>query len=200
MGFLKTDLIKAWKIIAHPQAFFNSEKATPGLWPILRFYLYLNIILAILTPLVNWFHIPCDIVHAGTNAQMGAYTLAPIFEAATGITRYFWVGILTYLGNVLKFPLLGLIYHLFAKILQGTGTLLDSFKVSIYAISPTLLFGWIPFFGLISGLWAGYIYVIALHELHETSFGPTIALINFLIGIQVVWVFIFGWVGSSIPW
>jgi hypothetical protein len=200
MGFLKTDLIKAWNAIAHPQAFFNSEKTTPGFWPVLRFYLYLNIILAILTPLVNWFHIPSDIVHAGTNAQMGAYTLAPIFEAATGITRYFWVGILTYLGNVLKFPLLGLIYHFFAKILRGTGTLLDSFKVSIYAISPTLLFGWIPFFGLISGLWAGYLYVIALHELHETSFGPTIALINFLIGIQVVWAFIFGWVGSSIPW
>jgi hypothetical protein len=197
---IMTDFRKAWMIITHPDAFFEDELSIKGYWPILRFFLVLNVILAVLTPVVNWFHIPCDIVHSGTNAQMGAYAMAPILEAATGISRYIWVGLLTYLGNVAKFPILGLIYHVFAKLLRGKGSLLESFKVGIYATAPMMLFGWIPFFGLISGLWTGYIYVIAFHGLHDTALGPTIALVNFLIGIQVVWAFLFGWVGSSVPW
>ncbi|MFX1562855.1 MAG: YIP1 family protein [Promethearchaeota archaeon] len=195
-----SDLKKAWMVIAHPDVFFEEERGKTGYWPILRFFLFLNVILAVLTPVVNWFHFPCDIVHSGTNAQMGAYVMAPVLEAATGVSRYIWVGLLTYLGNVAKFPLLGLIYHLLAKLLRGKGPLLESFKVAIYATSPMLLFGWIPFFGLISGLWTSFLYVIAFHRLHDTPLGPTIALMNFFIGIQVVWAFLFGWVGSSVPW
>ncbi len=197
---LKTDFRKAWDAIAHPELLFEKEREVRGYWPVLRFYLVLNVILALLTPVVNWFHVPCDIVHAGTNAQMGAYVVAPHFELLTGVSRYLWVGVLTYAGNVLKFPLLGALFHVFAKILRGQGTVLDSFKVSVYATTPVLLFGWIPFFGLISGLWVGYLYVIALTKLHDVPWGPAIALVNLLIGVQLVWAFLFGWLGSPTPW
>jgi len=30
--------------------------------------------------------------------------------------------------------------------------------------------------------------------------GKTIALVNLLIGIQLVWAFVFGWIGSSTSW
>jgi len=197
---LRADFQKAWDVIVRPDALFDRERRVGGLWPPLRFYLLLNVVLAILTPVVNWFHIPCDIVHAGTNAQMGAYVLAPLLEGSTGISRYLWVGLLTYIGNVGKFPVLGLIFHGIAKLLRGDGTLTDSFKVGVYAASPVLLFGWVPFFGLISGLWVGYLYVAGLNRLHGTPPGPTIALINLLIGVQLVWAFLFGWIGSSMPW
>ena len=107
---------------------------------------------------------------------------------------------LTYAGNVLKFPILGLLFHVFAKVLRGQGTLLDSFKVSVYSTAPVLLFGWVPFFGLVSGLWVGYLYVIALTKLHSVQWGPAIALVNLLIGVQLVWAFLFGWIGSPTPW
>lgn len=198
--FLVSDMQKAWNVMARPKQTFDQEKSIEGYWPVLRWFLVLNVILAILMPIVCWFGIPANIVHSGTNAQMGAYAYAPLLETLSGISRYIWVGILTYLLNVLKFPLIGLIYHVIAKILRGSGTLLDSFKVGTYAVAPTIVFGWIPYFGLISGLWAGYLYVLALARLHETPLGPTIAVINFLIGIQVVWAFTFGWFGSTIPW
>ena len=198
--FLVTDFTKTWQIIAYPRQTFADEKKISGYWPILRWFLLLNMIPALLTPLVSWFGFPANIIHSGTNAQMGAYLYAPIFEAITGISRYFWVGLLTYLLNVLKFPLIGLIYHIIAKLLRGSGSLLDSFKVGIYAVAPTLVFGWIPYFGLISGLWAGYLYVVALNSLHEIPLGPAIAVINFFIGVQVVWAFTFGWFGSITPW
>ncbi|UCE11328.1 MAG: hypothetical protein JSW61_05185 [Candidatus Thorarchaeota archaeon] len=190
----------AWKVIAHPESLFNEERSVPGYWPVVRFYLVVNLPLALLTPFVNWLHIPSDIVHAGTNAQMMAYVQAPLLEATTGICRYVWVAFLTYFGNVLKLPVLVTIFHAFAIVLKGSGTSLHSLKVGVYAASPVLLFGWIPFFGLISGLWVGYLYVVALRMLHESPMGPTIALINLLIGIQLVWAFLFGWVGSSVPW
>ncbi len=75
-----------------------------------------------------------------------------------------------------------------------------SFKVSVYAVAPTLLFGWIPYFGLLSGLWAGYLYVVALNRLHGVAWGPAIALINLLIGVQLVWAFTYGWIGGAVPW
>ncbi|MFX1576050.1 MAG: YIP1 family protein [Promethearchaeota archaeon] len=198
--FLVTDVKKAWNIIAQPQSTFETEKKVEGFWSVLRWFLVLNIVLAVLTPLVSWFGFPANIIHSGTNAQMGAYIYAPLLETITGLSRYFWVGLLTYILNVLKFPLIGLIYHIIAKLLRGSGTLLDSFKVGIYAVAPTLVFGWIPYFGLISGLWAGYLYVVALNRLHEISFGPGITVVNFFIGIQVVWAFTFGWFGSIMPW
>lgn len=191
---------KAWKVVAYPFEFFEGERAVEGYWPVLRFYLLLNIILALLTPVVNWLGVPSNIVHAGTNAQMGAYVWAPILESATGVSRYLWMVVLTYVGNVLKFPLLGLLFHVFAKILRGSGSLLASFKVSVYAVAPTLLFGWIPYFGLLSGLWAGYLYVVALNRLHGVGWGPAIGLVNLLIGVQLVWAFLFGWIGGSVPW
>ena len=197
---LLQDFRKAWEIISNPETAFNNEKEISGYWPIIRFYLVLNIVLAIFTPIVNYFHIPCDIVHAGTNAQMGAFVMAPDLEAATGISRYFWVALITYVYNIAKLPLLGLMFHVFAIILKGDGVLLDSFKVGVYAAAPVLLLGWVPYFGLISGLWVGYLYVVAFKQLHNTSLGPTIALVNLMIGVQLVWAFVFGWLGSSTPW
>jgi len=194
------DFRKAFGFIAHPESAFESESNDTGYWPMLRFFIVLNILLAVLTPLVNWFHIPSDIVHAGTNAQMGAYVQAPLLEASTGISRYIWMAILTYLGNLLKFPLLGILFHGFSKVMRGTGTLNDSFKIAVYSTAPVLLLGWVPFFGLISGLWVGYLYVVGFWKLHDVSMGKAIALVNLLIGIQLVWAFVFGWIGSSVAW
>ncbi|MGD9396420.1 MAG: YIP1 family protein [Candidatus Thorarchaeota archaeon] len=197
---MQEDFRKSFEFIIHPERAFERESSDMSYWPMLRFYLVLNILLAVLTPVVNWFHIPSDIVHAGTNAQMGAYVQAPLLEASTGISRYFWVAVLTYAGNLLKFPLLGVLFHGFSKIMHGTGTLNDSFKIAIYSTAPVLLMGWVPFFGLISGLWVGYLYVVGFWKLHNVSMGKAIALVNLLIGIQLVWAFVFGWIGSSVPW
>ncbi|MGD2072997.1 MAG: hypothetical protein PVG65_05870 [Candidatus Thorarchaeota archaeon] len=197
---LLQDFKKAWEIICHPETTFTNERELNRYWPIIRFYLTLNIVLAVFTPIVNFLHIPCDIVHAGTNAQMGAFVMAPDLEVTTGISRYIWVGVITYVYNIAKFPILGLMFHIFAKILKGDGSLLVSFKVGVYAASPVLLFGWIPYFGLVSGLWVGYLYVIAFKMLHNSPLGPTIALVNLMIGVQLVWAFVFGWLGSSTPW
>jgi hypothetical protein len=194
------DFRKSLSFITNPEHAFEAEVGIRNYWPMLRFFLVLNIVLAILTPIVNWFHVPSDIVHAGTNAQMGAYLQAPLLESSTGISRYIWVALLTYFGNFLKFPVLGILFHGFAKAMRGTGSLNDSFKVSIYSTAPVLLLGWVPYFGLISGLWVGYLYVVGFWKLHNISMGKAIALVNLLIGIQLVWAFVFGWIGSSEPW
>jgi hypothetical protein len=194
------DLQKSIQFIVDPECAFENEMGRNEYWPMVRFFLVLNVFLALLTPVVNWFHIPSDIIHAGTNAQMGAFVQAPLLESSTGISRYFWVAILTYFGNFLKFPLLGVLFHGFAKIMRGAGSLNDSFKVSIYSTAPVLLLGWIPYFGLISGLWVGYLYVVGFWKLHGVTMGKAIALVNLLIGIQLVWALVFGWLGSSIPW
>lgn len=192
--FFFSEIRKSWEIIWNPKEFYIKEKDSKSYIPLIKYYLEILIILTILTPIMNFLGFPSNIIHGGTNAQMGAYLYAPSFEAVTGITRYFWVAVITYLGNAFKLPILGILFHLFGKIMGGKGTLIQSFKIAVYSAAPVLLFGWIPYFALISGIWPGYLYVIGFNELHETKIGKSIAFINFMIGIQIVYAFAFGWV------
>lgn len=82
--FLVTDMKIAWHFITRPKQTFEEEKSVSGYWPVLRWFLLLNVILALFTPLVSWLGFPANIIHSGTNAQMGAYVYAPVFEATTG--------------------------------------------------------------------------------------------------------------------
>lgn len=195
---IKQEFMRSWRFVSRPAESFEAVTGAQSYWEIGRYYLVLNVVLAVLTPITVFLGFPCDIVHAGTNAQMGAYLYSPFLENITGLSRYLWIGLITYAGNVLKFPILGLMFHGFAMVLKGSGSLVDSFKVSVYAAAPVLLLGWIPYFGLISGLWVGYLYVLGFWKLHETGLGPTIALVNFMIGVQIVWAFVFGWILSPV--
>ncbi len=198
--FLISEIKKSWKIIINPEEFYDIERDKSSYIRILKYYSIILIIVSVLTPIMNYLGFPSNIIHAGTNAQMGAYQTAPLLEDITGISRYIWVGLLTYLGNLIKFPVIGFIFYLFNLILKGKGPLIHSFKIGIYSAAPVLLFGWVPYFALISGMWPGYLYVIGYHKLYNIKFGKTIALINFMIGIQIVYALVFGWLINPTPW
>ncbi|MBT8508603.1 hypothetical protein AZH53_09320 [Methanomicrobiaceae archaeon CYW5] len=72
-------------------------------------------------------------------------------------------------GGLLGFVIGGVILHLFVLIVGGRMGLSATLKAVIYAATPGLLFGWIPFVGFIASLWALVLEVLAIRELHEIS-------------------------------
>jgi hypothetical protein len=74
-------------------------------------------------------------------------------------------------------PLAALVYHLFVRLLIGSGNrgYRATFRVLAYAGAADLV-GWVPFVGLLlAALWAVYLATLGLRELHATTTGRALA-------------------------
>lgn len=63
----------------------------------------------------------------------------------------------------------GIILHIFVYIAGGRKGLTTTIRTIIYSITPNLIFGWIPFIGLLAGFWTLALEILAIKELHEIS-------------------------------
>jgi hypothetical protein len=63
----------------------------------------------------------------------------------------------------------GIILHIFVYIAGGRKGLTTTIRTVIYSITPNLIFGWIPFIGLLAGFWTLALEILAIKELHEIS-------------------------------
>jgi hypothetical protein len=88
LGAMREDLVTAVRVMTRPYDFLMGEAQSRGAGEAVRFYAVLSLLLALMTPLANIAGFPSDVVHASTNAQMGAYKYAPMLEEATGVTRH----------------------------------------------------------------------------------------------------------------
>lgn len=79
-------------------------------------------------------------------------------------------------SSILFIPVIGviglfigaLILHIFFKILGGKGTYDGTFRILAYA-SATAVFSWIPFVGILAGLYMTYVVVIGDTKVHKIS-------------------------------
>ena len=189
---LRGDLGTARRVLVYPYDFMMGEAASRGTREVVRYYAVLSLFLAVLTPLVNIAGFPSDVVHASTNAQMGAYHYAPQIEQITGVSRHVWTGLLTLLLMLVKLPLFVAFLHVFSKLLGGRGDLGASLRLVVYPGTPAMLLGWVPFSDFIFGLWVGFLYVPALRYLHDIQWGKAIAFVTFMMGLQILYVVLTG--------
>ena len=71
----------------------------------------------------------------------------------------------------------GVILHIFVYIAGGRKDVSTTIRSAIYSATPNLLFGWIPFIGLLAGLWSLVLQVLAIRELHEISTARAVAAV-----------------------
>ncbi len=188
----KGDLEAAKRMLVEPYDFLMGEASARSPRESVRYYAVLSLILATLTPLVNVTGFPSDVIHASTNAQMGAYKYSPVLEERTGLSRHLWTGLLTFALMLLKLPVFVAFFHFFARLLGGTGGLVESLGVVVYPATPAMLLGWVPYSDFVFGLWAGFLYVPALRYLHEVPWGRAVAFVTFMMGLQILYVVLTG--------
>ena len=189
---LKADIETAMTVMAQPYDFLMGEASSRGTRGVVRYYAVLSLVLALLTPLANIAGFPSDVIHASTNAQMGAYKYAPLVEEVTGVSRHAWTGVLTFLLMLVKLPFFVAFFHAFALLLGGKGGLGASLRLVVYAGTPAMLLGWVPYSDFVFGLWVGFLYVPALKYLHGVQWGRAVAFVTFMMGLQILYVVLTG--------
>lgn len=78
----------------------------------------------------------------------------------------------------------GLWQHLWVKLVGGKGGFDQTLNTVAYASTPAFLFGWVPVFGVLAGLWSLVLAVLGLRELHDITTGRAIAAV--LLGTFVI--------------
>lgn len=117
--------------------------------------------------------------------------LAAIYGLAAGLILALWVPAVLFLvvpvvvGLVLVILFFqGLWQHIWVKLVGGRGGFDQTLNTVAYASTPTLLFGWVPVFGVLAGLWSLALAVLGLRELHDITIGRAIAAV--LLGAFVI--------------
>lgn len=155
-----------------PAAFFASLPRSGGFAGPLVFALICVEVSVILVGLLNLLGLPGGGLwlaaprgDQGFFAFVGALVISPIAAAI-------WLLVST------------LVMHLMVTLVVGSNNagFLSTFKVACYS-SVTALVGWLPFIGLIFGLYRLYLAVVGIREMHATTMGKAalVVLLPFVV-------------------
>jgi hypothetical protein len=95
------------------------------------------------------------------------------FVIALGVFFVYLVFLFYLLGIFVQ----GLIMHAFVLLMGGTKGATQTVKTTMYASTPFLLFGWIPFVSIIAYIWSFVLLILGLKENHEMELGNAIIVV-----------------------
>jgi hypothetical protein len=78
---------------------------------------------------------------------------------------------LVFLALLIGIFVLGLITHVFVLLLGGKKGVEQTIKTTMYASTPALLLGWIPFVAIIGFIWSLVLLVLGIKENQEMTIG-----------------------------
>lgn len=96
-------------------------------------------------------------------SELGGFINA-IFAQLSILTVYavFFIGLFSIFIS-------GLYYHVFVTLLGGEEGVVQTMKTVMYANTPALLIGWIPFIGIIGAIWSLVLFIIGIREMQKVS-------------------------------
>ena len=122
--------------------------------------------------------------------------------AGTGIAGAISIFVKLLIGIVISVFIFGTIVHIFVYIMGGRKGFDKTIMALMYAGTPYLLFGWIPYVGLIAMIWLLVLNVLGIRQFQELTTGR--AILVFLIPIIIIFILLGAGsttthVGSPIP-
>jgi len=104
------------------------------------------------------------------------------FVIALGIFFVYLVFLFYLLGVFVE----GLIMHAFVLLMGGEKGAKQTIKTTMYASTPFLLLGWIPFVSIIAYIWSFVLLIIGLKENHEMELGNAIIVVFIPVVLGIV--------------
>ena len=86
-------------------------------------------------------------------------------------------GLMNLLGAFAGLFISGSWAHLFVRAFGGRKGYGNTMKAFAYGNTPVFLFGWIPFAGTLSWIWAAVLDIIGIRQLHEVSTGRAVGAV-----------------------
>jgi hypothetical protein len=84
--------------------------------------------------------------------------------------------------------LIGFMYHVFVLLFGGEKGVVQTVRTTMFAATPALLFGWIPYIWTIGLLWAAIIFIIGISETQEISTGRGVAVIVVPLVLKLIFI------------
>jgi hypothetical protein len=162
----KISLIKkVKKVILSPSDFFEEIKAEKGISEAFKYLAILSLV-NLVVDIVDIVSFILSIPYISPLGNLSSFLpLRGVLSTALGIV----ISVVMYIsGLILSFIGVGFI-HLFVKLFKGKGAYSDTYKALIYASTPSLLFGWVPWVRFIFGLYSFYLSLKGISKLHEVS-------------------------------
>jgi hypothetical protein len=146
------DYIETWKeVIQRPSVFYRKMPTTGGYADPLTFAAISYIIYGLLTAIFK----------IGIFSSRGFS-----FSAMLGTI------IVTPIAGIISLFIGGAILYIIYKALGGTGSYEGTVRFLSYASAPMVL-SWIPFLGLIAGIYGLYLYIVGGMTVHNVSMGKS---------------------------
>jgi len=155
---------KAKLYITHPTQAFQNEVNT-SLGDAAIFILVFGLIYSVLSGIVSlyWSNVALSLLGLGSSPMMAF--LLPFSIVSS------------YIVLVIGSFVCGAIFHIFPYMFGARQGIRQTIKTVIYASTPTLLLGWIPFVGLITFFWTIYLGVVGLKTLQQMTTGKAFTAI-----------------------
>jgi hypothetical protein len=104
------------------------------------------------------------------------------FVIALGVFFVYLVFLALFIGIFI----LGLKTHVFVLLMGGEKGVVQTVKTTMYASTPALLLGWIPFVGGIGFIWSLALLVIGIKENHEMEIGNAVLVVLIPIVLYII--------------
>ncbi|MGQ9597106.1 MAG: hypothetical protein ACUVQY_08410 [Thermoproteota archaeon] len=155
------------------------------------FFLWVTLIISIVTPLVNYFSIESTDISSSYQAQILAYKiLKNNLLNSYGVYAYLIEVVLIFVFAIFILFLLTLFLHLIYRLIGGQGPVLNAWKASCYGVGPCLLGGFLPYVSLFAGFYPFamqfYLGPMVLYRVKEGK-----AIIVFVLFITIVFIEMF---------
>lgn len=181
-------LTVTWHVIRDPQSFFDLVREQ-GWWPPYRFFLAIAIVLSILSPLAWAMGVDGGSpINTATSAQRDVYrwwhdTLNPQLGGLSLPIAMLALLLDMHIMLVIFTPIL----HLVFRAMRGQGPVLHAWKAICYGMAPTLVFGMLPFIGLLTGVYATLLQLaLGPAALYQVKDGRAYLLVVIILSIAIV--------------
>lgn len=148
-------ILITWRVVSDPLVFFESIR-DQGFGPPYRYFLAVALVLSILSPLA-W---ACGVdggspINTSTTAQRDVYhwwydTLHPQLGNLSFPVAMFALLVDMHIVLALFTPIM----HLVFRAMGGQGPFSSAWKAVCYGIAPSIVLGFLPFIGLLVGVYA----------------------------------------------
>ncbi|MCE5298826.1 MAG: YIP1 family protein [Methanoregulaceae archaeon] len=145
----------------------------------LKYYLILLVINAVLSAIVGIAMVSAIwMTFSGLFEQLGLPLPA---VAGLGVVLF---AILMIIVQFVMVFIIAAWFHLFVYLLGGRKGYLQTLKAVTFGSTPAMLFGWIPFIGMLANIWSIALEILGIRELQEMTTGK--AALAVILAILVI--------------
>jgi len=187
-------LTKIKGFLLTPTAAFSSARAD-SLSTSYQYYVILLVIFSILYGIVSYV----TAMDAFGSFVTGLAAIPILGDAVSGVAEQFvtfiglfsvfWTYVMFLMGLVTIF-ISGFIYHLFVLLMGGEKGIVQTLKCTMYAQTPALLLGWIPFINIIAFIWYLILQIVGIKEMQEITTGKAILVVLIPLILSLIFVVI----------